>query len=234
MNSTPEELRGELARIVSDMKNALSASSALGLRHLVAGRPEKTPASPSGDAAAELVRIREDLGDCKRCALHNTRTQIVFGVGDPRADLVFVGEAPGRDEDLQGEPFVGRAGQLLTKMISAMGYSRKQVYIANIIKCRPPQNRNPEPDEIISCEPFLIRQLGAIHPKVICALGKFAAQTLLRTEEKISSLRGRWFEYQGIRIIATYHPAYLLRNPDEKRIVWDDLKKIMTALGDKP
>ncbi len=234
MNSTPEELRGELARIVSDMKNALSASSALGLRHLVSGGPKKTPASPSGEAAAELVRIREDLGDCKRCTLHETRTQIVFGVGDPRAELVFVGEAPGRDEDLQGEPFVGRAGQLLTKMISAMGYSREQVYIANIIKCRPPQNRNPEPDEIISCEPFLIRQLGAIHPKVICALGKFAAQTLLRTEEKISSLRGRWFEYQGIRIIATYHPAYLLRNPDEKRIVWDDLKKIMTALGDKP
>lgn len=223
--------REELSRILSDTRSYLSAASELGLRR-VAGRAKKPRPieAPAGDPSAELARVRSDLGECTRCKLHTTRTHIVFGVGDPRAELVFVGEAPGRDEDRQGEPFVGRAGQLLTKMISAMGLSRDQVYIANIIKCRPPENRNPEPEEIIACEPFLIRQLGAIRPKVICALGKFAAQTLLKTEEKISSLRGRWFTYQGIRILPTYHPAYLLRNPEDKRLVWDDLKKIMTAL----
>ena len=232
MNDSP---RDELARIASDLKTSLIAASELGLRRLSARSKLKTAApGQSNNAATELSRVREDLGDCKRCKLHPTRTRIVFGVGNPEAELVFVGEAPGRDEDLQGEPFVGRAGQLLTKMISAMGYSRDRVYIANIIKCRPPENRNPEPDEIASCEPFLIRQLGAIRPKVICALGKFAAQTLLKTEEKISSLRGRWFVYQGIRILPTYHPAYLLRNPEEKRVVWEDLQKILTALRETP
>jgi DNA polymerase len=150
----------------------------------------------------------------------------VFGTGNPQAKLVFVGEAPGRDEDLQGEPFVGLAGQLLNKIIQAIQLGREQVYIGNIIKCRPPENRNPEPDEIMACEPFLIKQLQVIRPKLICALGAFAAQTLLKTEEKISSLRGKFHEYQGIPLMPTYHPAYLLRNPNRKREVWEDMKKI--------
>jgi len=158
--------------------------------------------------------------------LHSTRTQIVFGSGNPQAKLVFVGEGPGRDEDLQGQPFVGLAGQLLTKIIQAIQLSRQEVYIANIIKCRPPGNRNPEPDEISTCEPFLIKQLEVIRPKLICALGTFAAQTLLQTEEKISLLRGRFHPYRGILLMPTYHPAFLLRNANYKRDVWEDMKKI--------
>ena len=158
--------------------------------------------------------------------MHSTRTQIVFGSGNPQAKLVFVGEGPGRDEDLQGQPFVGLAGQLLTKIIQAIQLSREEVYIANIIKCRPPGNRNPEPDEISACEPFLIKQLEVIRPRLICALGTFAAQTLLQTEEKISLLRGRFHQYQGIPLMPTYHPAFLLRNPNYKRDVWEDMKKI--------
>jgi DNA polymerase len=170
--------------------------------------------------------VREELGDCRRCKLHKTRTNIVFGSGNLRAKLVFVGEGPGRDEDLQGEPFVGQAGQLLTKIIQAIQLRREEVYITNIIKCRPPGNRNPEPDEIGSCEPFLVKQLEAIRPKLICALGTFAAQTLLKTEEKISSLRGEFHQYQGIPLMPTYHPAFLLRNPNSKRDVWEDMKKL--------
>jgi len=173
-----------------------------------------------------LEDLRAELGDCRRCKLHSGRTQIVFGVGNPRAKLVFVGEAPGRDEDLQGEPFVGQAGQLLTKIIQAIQLKREEVYIANIIKCRPPENRNPEPDEIAACEPFLVRQLQVIRPKLICALGAFAAQTLLKSEEKISALRGRFHQYQEIPVMPTYHPAYLLRNANRKREVWEDMKKI--------
>jgi uracil-DNA glycosylase family 4 len=170
--------------------------------------------------------VRSDLGDCRRCKLHSYRTQIVFGSGNPQAKLVFVGEAPGRDEDLRGEPFVGQAGQLLTKIIQAIQLRREEVYIANIIKCRPPENRNPEPDEIAACEPFLIKQLQVIRPRLICALGTFAAQTLLKREEKISNLRGKFHEYQGIPLMPTYHPAFLLRNPQRKREVWEDMKKI--------
>ena len=170
--------------------------------------------------------MREELGDCRRCKLHSSRTQIVFGCGDPNAKLVFVGEGPGRDEDLQGEPFVGLAGQLLTKIIQAIQLTRQEVYIANIVKCRPPQNRNPEPDEIGACEPFLVKQLEVIRPKLICALGTFAAQTLLKTQERISSLRGRFHSYRGIQLMPTFHPAYLLRNPHNKREVWEDMKKI--------
>ena len=173
-----------------------------------------------------LEFIRAELGDCRRCKLHSGRTQIVFGVGNPRAKLVFVGEAPGRDEDLQGEPFVGQAGQLLTKIIQAIQLKREEVYIANIIKCRPPENRNPEPDEIAACEPFLVKQLQVIQPRLICALGTFAAQTLLKSEEKISALRGRFHQYQEIPVMPTYHPAYLLRNANRKREVWEDMKKI--------
>jgi DNA polymerase len=189
-------------------------------------RETVSPLAPGAPSPADLETIKAELGDCRRCKLHSTRTQIVFGTGDPRAKLLFVGEAPGREEDLQGEPFVGQAGQLLNKIIQAMQLRREQVYIGNIVKCRPPENRNPEPDEIMACEPFLIKQIQAIRPKLICALGAFAAQTLLKTEEKISSLRGKFHAYQGIPLMPTYHPAYLLRNPNRKREVWEDMKKI--------
>ena len=178
-----------------------------------------------------LAAIREDLGDCTRCKLHGLgRQKIVYGVGHPNADLMFVGEAPGADEDIKGEPFVGRAGQLLTKIIEAMGLRREDVYIANLIKCRPPSNRNPEPDEMEQCEPFLFRQIDAIKPKVIVALGKFAAQSLLRSAEPITRLRGREFQYRDAILMATYHPAYLLRTPSAKREVWEDMKRVSAIL----
>jgi len=181
-----------------------------------------------------LERIREDIGDCTRCRLHKGRRNIVFGVGHPKADLVFVGEGPGHDEDVQGIPFVGRAGQLLTQMIEAMSLRREAVYICNVIKCRPPENRLPEKDEIATCSPFLLRQLDVIAPKVIVCLGACAAQTLLGTNKSISRFRGEWFDYRGSRLMATYHPAYLLRNPNAKGEVWNDLKKVMVVLGLKP
>jgi len=181
----------------------------------------------------ELADVRADIGDCTRCKLHTLgRSQIVFGVGNPQADLMFVGEAPGADEDIQGVPFVGRAGQLLTKIIEAIGLKREEVYIANVIKCRPPQNRNPEPDEVEKCEPFLFQQIDIIKPKVIVALGKFGAQTLLRTLDPISRLRGRVFEYRGAKLIPTFHPAYLLRNPSSKREVWEDMKLVRKLLAE--
>jgi DNA polymerase len=183
-------------------------------------------------AAASLPALREHIGDCRRCKLAPHRTTLVFGVGNPSAQLVFVGEAPGADEDVRGEPFVGRAGQLLTEIITkGMGLRREDVYIANVIKCRPPGNRNPEPDEVETCEPFLVRQLELIRPQVIVALGKFAAQALLRTKTPITKLRGQWFDYQGIRLMPTFHPAYLLRNPGDKRLVWADIKAVMAVLG---
>jgi len=185
----------------------------------------------TGSPAESLDSIRTDLGDCTRCKLHALgRRQIVFGVGNPKAALMFVGEAPGRDEDIQGIPFVGRAGQLLTKMIEAIGLRREDVYIANVIKCRPPENRNPEPDEVAACEPFLFRQVGAIGPVVIVALGTFAAQALLKTQESISRLRGRVYKYGGAQLIPTFHPAFLLRSPDRKRDAWEDLKKAQALL----
>ena len=178
-----------------------------------------------------LATIREDLGPCTRCKLSGLgRNQIVFGVGNPNADLMFVGEAPGADEDITGEPFVGRAGQLLTKIIEAIDLRREDVYIANVIKCRPPQNRNPEPDEVEQCEPFLFRQIDTIKPKVIVALGKFAAQCLLRTAEPISAIRGREFTYRDAILMPTYHPAYLLRTPSAKREVWEDMKRVRAIL----
>jgi DNA polymerase len=187
---------------------------------------EKNP-----DPFSALSAVREEIGDCTRCKLHGLgRRQIVFGVGNPNADLMFVGEAPGADEDVQGIPFVGRAGQLLTKIIEAIGLKRDDVYIANVIKCRPPQNRNPEPDEVETCEPFLFRQIDIIKPKVIVALGTFAARTLLRTIDPISRLRGRVYEYRGAKLIPTFHPAYLLRNPSSKREVWEDMKRAKALL----
>jgi uracil-DNA glycosylase len=179
-----------------------------------------------------LERIHTDIGPhCTRCKLHKARTHIVFGVGNPKAQLVFVGEGPGHDEDVQGEPFVGRAGRLLTQMIEAMGLRRSDVYICNVVKCRPPENRLPEKDEIATCSPYLIRQLEVIQPKAICCLGACAAQTLLNTSQGISRYRGEWFDYRGAKLIATYHPAYLLRNPAAKGEVWKDLQKIMALLG---
>jgi len=185
-------------------------------------------------AGDTLQRIREDIGDCTRCKLHKARTNIVFGVGNPKAELVFVGEGPGRDEDLKGEPFVGRAGRLLTQMIEAMGLRREDVYIANVVKCRPPENRLPEKDEISTCSPFLMRQLDVIKPKVICCLGSCSSQTLLQTTQGISKFRGEWFDFRGAKLIATYHPAYLLRNPPAKSEVWKDLQKVMAYLGLQP
>ena len=178
--------------------------------------------------------IRETIGDCTRCKLHKARTNIVFGVGSVKAELVFVGEGPGHDEDIKGEPFVGRAGKLLTQMIEAMGLRREDVYICNVVKCRPPENRLPEKEEITTCSPFLFRQIDVIRPKVICALGSCASQTLLQTTQGISRFRGEWFDFRGSKLIATYHPAYLLRNPSAKSEVWKDLQKVMAVLGLQP
>jgi len=178
-----------------------------------------------------LLKIREDIGDCTRCKLHKGRHKIVFGDGSPKAQLVFVGEGPGADEDAQGLPFVGRAGKLLTQMIEAMGLQRKDVYICNVVKCRPPENRTPEPDEVQTCSPYLLRQIDVINPKVIVCLGAVAAKTLLETNRGITQFRGQWLEWRGRKLMATYHPAYLLRNPPAKADVWKDLQKVMAELG---
>ncbi len=201
-----------------------------------AREPDKTRAALAKDSGVEktksaaLEALRREIGDCTRCKLYSHRTHIVFGVGNPNAELMFAGEAPGRDEDAQGIPFVGRAGQLLTRMIEAMGYRREDVYIANVLKCRPPENRNPEPDEVKTCKPFLKRQVEIVHPRAIVGLGSFAVQTLLNSEEKISRLRGNFRDFQGIPLMPTYHPAFLLRNPEMKKPVWEDLKKVMAFL----
>jgi len=181
-----------------------------------------------------LPKIREDIGDCTRCKLHKGRNKIVFGDGSPKAELVFIGEGPGADEDYQGLPFVGRAGKLLTQMIEAMGLQRKDVYICNVVKCRPPENRAPEPDEVTTCSPYLLRQIDVIRPKVIVCLGAVAAKTLLETTRGISQFRGQWLEWRGRKLMATYHPAYLLRNPNAKGEVWKDLQKVMAELGLQP
>jgi uracil-DNA glycosylase family 4 len=244
----------ELRELVGRIRTNLSLRERSGLmgvsrkpsarkaRPVAAGAPAVGPpvvASAASDDAAPagrpggargLALVREELGDCQRCKLAPLRTNLVFGVGNPDAHLVFVGEAPGADEDAQGEPFVGKAGQLLTKMIEAMGYARSDVYICNILKCRPPGNRNPEPDEIAQCEPFLKGQLAALRPRVIVALGKFAAQCLLRDDTPISRLRGTFRSYEGIPLMPTFHPAYLLRDPTKKKEAWDDLKAVNAAL----
>ena len=178
-----------------------------------------------------LEAVRADLGDCRRCKLADGRTHIVFGEGPPDARLVFVGEGPGQDEDLQGRPFVGAAGRLLTRIIEAMGLSREEVYICNIVKCRPPGNRNPEPDEIAACIPFLRRQIAAIGPEYICTLGSVAVKALLGIDRPISRLRGRFHDGLGVKVMPTYHPAYLLRSPEKKRDVWEDVQQLMRAMG---
>ena len=197
----------------------------------VAG-PETIDTAPNNDPFQLLRSIREDIGDCTRCKLHlQGRKQIVFGVGNPNADLMFIGEAPGADEDTQGEPFVGRSGQLLTNMIKAMGLTREDVYIANIIKCRPPGNRAPDRDECETCSPFLMRQIEAIKPKVLVALGAVAAKTLLAVSASMMELRGRWFDFRGTKLAVTYHPAFLLRDPRQKKETWKDLQMVMKELG---
>ncbi len=207
-----------------------------------AAKPDLLPV-PAGPSLFEsfsrvaddnLLKIRTDLGECTRCKLHRTRNKIVFGDGNPKAELVFVGEGPGHDEDMQGLPFVGRAGKLLTQMIEAMGLQRKDVYICNVVKCRPPENRAPEKDEVAECSPFLLRQIDAIAPKVIVCLGATAAKTILETDRGISQFRGQWLEFRGRKLMATYHPAYLLRNPSAKSEVWKDLQKVMAVLGLEP
>jgi uracil-DNA glycosylase family 4 len=233
-----------LGEVLEEARRHLLWLRDAGFREMAAAPPRTQPPPPAatlqpaapapvekGCGSEQLLAIRRELGDCTRCKLAGGRTHLVFGVGNPAAELMFVGEGPGADEDQQGEPFVGKAGQLLTKMIEAMGFRRDEVYIANVVKCRPPENRNPEPDEIEACEPFLRAQIGAISPKIIVALGKFAAQTLLRDPTPISRLRGGWREYEGVRLMPTFHPAYLLRSPGEKAKAWEDLKLVVRELG---
>lgn len=192
---------------------------------------EAQNSKPKTQNSKLLEELRSDIGDCQRCKLGKTRTNLVFGIGNPDAKILFVGEGPGKDEDIQGEPFVGRAGQLLTDIITkGMKMQREDVYICNVVKCRPPENRNPEPDEVDSCEGFLIKQLEIIKPEVIVALGTFAAHTLLKTELPISQLRGRFHDYRGTKLMPTYHPAYLLRNPEMKKEVWEDIKMVMAEI----
>jgi DNA polymerase len=227
-------LKEEFLEIIKDLKGFLFYLKEIGIEYVPISSNfiAHNPFDPQTQSPEKFLQnLREEIGDCRRCKLYKGRTQIVFGVGNPETGLVFVGEAPGRDEDLQGEPFVGDAGQLLTKIIESMGLKRQDVYIANVVKCRPLNNRNPEPDEIESCEPFLLKQLAIIKPRVICALGTFAAQTLLKTKEKISLLRGNFYSYHDIKVMPTFHPAYLLRNPGDKRLVWEDMKKIMKELS---
>ena len=209
--------------------DAQEADPAAPTRLAPSGQSTPAPPLPSGDT---LEAIRADLGDCQRCGLCAQRSHIVFGVGAADARVMFVGEGPGAEEDRRGEPFVGRAGELLTRMIGAMGLRRSDVYIANVVKCRPPNNRDPLPDEVARCEPFLLRQIAAVAPDVIVTLGRFAAQSLLESDVGITRLRGTWQHYHGIAVMPTLHPAYLLRNPSAKRDVWEDLRKVMARLAE--
>ncbi|UCF38180.1 MAG: uracil-DNA glycosylase [Acidobacteriota bacterium] len=225
MADRQDDLRQELAE-------QLKFYAGLGVTHLKIEEPVLSPGESkvTEEVTSTLDTVRQDLGECTRCQLHATRKNIVFGTGSPKADLMFVGEAPGADEDEQGLPFVGAAGQLLTKIIAAIGLTRKQVYIANILKCRPPNNRDPKPQEVEACEPVLFKQIEVIEPMIIVALGKYAAQTLLRSDTPISRLRGQFFEYRGSRLMPTFHPSYLLRNPSAKREVWEDMKLVRSTL----
>lgn len=252
-----DALRKRLAIAASSLRSSLEQQQEAGIAFLPAGTGAEAhgpgdpataapgaevTAAPGGDvvvtqggeaaAATDLRELRDVLGDCRRCKLSQGRGRIVYGAGRADADVMFIGEGPGEDEDRQGEPFVGRAGQLLTDIITkGMKLRREDVYIANVVKCRPPRNRDPEPDEVAACEPFLIRQIELVRPRVIIALGRAAAQTLLRSTEAISRLRGRWHDYHGIRLMPTFHPAYLLRNPGDKRLVWEDIKSVLRELG---
>ena len=239
----------ELASLVISLRRHLQRQQRMGVRFVartgvttmppaamevkkpVTDNAERMSTHSNGGEVSTLEELRDDIGDCRRCKLHSGRTHVVFGIGNPNAKLMFVGEGPGRDEDLKGEPFVGRAGQLLTDIITkGMGLAREDVYIANVVKCRPPQNRNPEPDEVASCEPFLKKQIELIRPEIIVALGKFAVQALLQSKVPITRLRGNWHTYMGIKLMPTFHPAYLLRNPADKKLVWEDIKKVMKEM----
>ncbi len=234
--TTREDFKRDFLEIVSSFKEYLLYLQGLNFeglpREKLSGfNPAKqqlasAETTEAEDKAARLGALRKQMVECQHCQLGSSRKNLVFGTGNPNARLVFVGEAPGRDEDLQGKPFVGKAGQLLTRIINAIGLDREDVYIANILKCRPPENRNPLPEEIATCEPFLIKQLEVIKPKLIVALGTFAAQTLLKNTDAISRLRGRFHLYQGIKLMPTYHPAYLLRNLQKKREVWEDMQMV--------
>jgi uracil-DNA glycosylase len=240
VDAAPTEAAGPQVDLFGTALPMASQTSApgRGRRAGARGRAGAEAASPlaalaapdTADHAAALRRVSEEIGDCRRCRLCEKRTQIVFGVGDPGARLMFIGEGPGADEDRQGEPFVGRAGQLLTKIIESMGFRREQVYIANVVKCRPPDNRTPLPDEVATCSPFLFRQVAAIRPRVIVCLGTPAAQAVLGTRETITRLRGSFRDVAGFRVMPTFHPAYLLRNPAAKKEVWEDMKQVMTFL----
>ena len=230
MPNQNETVEGYL-EVVATVREYVEEQLQLGFTELFEPEEEEEPESQSEFAGLDIEQLRHEAMECERCELHQERNMVVFGTGDEDADLMFIGEAPGADEDRQGVPFVGRAGQLLTRIIEAMKLKREDVYIANVIKCRPPGNRNPKPIEIESCEPFLLRQIEMIKPKVICALGTFAAQTLLDTKQSISSLRGSFHDYHGCKLMATYHPAYLLRNPSGKRDVWEDMQKVMAELN---
>jgi uracil-DNA glycosylase len=227
-----DQIRSALISTLGALKSHVKNSDkfAAGLDWKKVKQLKKNNGVNGGNVETDLITICADMGDCQRCSLGKIRRHLVFGDGNPRAQVVFVGEAPGADEDEQGLPFVGRAGQLLTNIIKAMDLERKDVYICNILKCRPPQNRNPLPEEIQACEPFLKNQLRIIAPRIICALGSFAAKTLLKTDVPITALRGRFHSYEGIKLMPTYHPAYLLRNPAAKKFVWEDVQRIMREL----
>ena len=240
----------ELAALTTTLRRHLQRRERAGIRTLAKGKPPAVKPPPAEESsllrgmpndffadnskplqAKSLEELRAAIGDCERCKLCSGRTHLVFGVGNPKAKLMFVGEGPGRDEDLQGEPFVGRAGQRFTDIITkGMGLKREDVYIANVVKCRPPENRNPEPDEVAACEPFLKKQIDLIRPKIIVGLGKFAVQTLLQSKVPITKVRGNWHSYHGIKLMPTFHPAYLLRNPADKKLVWEDIQKVMKEL----
>ena len=243
--------RDELATLVTSLRRHLQRQERVGIRFLSKDESHQTNSMVATDEnplsgtesdlftgssatfeAKTLEELRAAIGDCRRCKLWPGRTHLVFGVGNPKARLMFIGEGPGRDEDLQGEPFVGRAGQLLTDIITkGMGLKREDVYIANVVKCRPPENRNPEPDEVASCEPFLKKQIDLVRPEIIIALGKFAVQTLLQSKVPITKVRGNWYIYHGIKLMPTFHPAYLLRNPGDKKLVWEDIKKVIKEMN---
>jgi len=229
----PDQLVNEIRATLAAARSQFEYLADLGLESQKIAMPAANTERNQGPDPSGLETLDEifnDLGDCQRCGLCASRTKLVYGVGNPNARLVLVGEAPGREEDLQGEPFVGEAGQLLDRILHAMGMQREEVYICNVLKCRPPHNRDPLPDEVATCEAFLVRQIAAIKPQVIIGLGRFAVHSLLKTKAPISKLRGEWQSYQGIPLMPTYHPAYLLRNPEGKRDVWEDMKQVMRRL----
>ena len=234
-NNERAELAGALRSYLEELRDtgvdALPIGTTESAAFKRAGSATEMMAAVKTTTVETLDDIRNDLGDCRRCMLCKTRKNLVFGTGSPNAGVLFVGEAPGREEDMQGEPFVGEAGQLLTNMIKAMGIQREDVYIANIIKCRPPGNRTPERDECETCSPFLMQQIAAIKPRVIVVLGAVAAKTLLAVNAPMNELRGRWYDFRGTRLAVTYHPAFLLRDPRQKKEAWKDLQMVMKELG---